>query len=167
MLVAFSVILFLQTPTIPWIIFQPTCPPPSPPGWNVLLRMYRSIMRRKLGLLGKSAAAAAAAAAANAIGAPGSSSAATTAAAGVPGSSRPSWPLAGCASAEVCAAAAAVAAAPLQPGSGQFDDVDDKLVADLLALMEETGVQVFIFGGGGGGGAVVVGVGGRGLLWVG
>jgi hypothetical protein len=116
---------------------------------HILRRMYRSIMRRKLGLLGKSAAAAAAAAA---NGAPGSSSAAAAAAAaGVPGSARPSWPLEGGVSAEVCAAAAAVAAAPLQPGSGQMDEVDDKLVADLLSLMEDTGMWqcVLVFFGGG------------------
>ena len=32
-----------------------------------------------------------------------------------------------------------VAAAPLQPGNVQLDEMDDTLVGDLLTLMEETG----------------------------
>jgi hypothetical protein len=39
----------------------------------------------------------------------------------------------------VAAAAAAVAAAPLSPGVGGLDELDDKLIADLLVLMEDTG----------------------------
>jgi uncharacterized protein YbjT (DUF2867 family) len=102
--------------------------------------MYRAIMRRKLGLLGKAAAAAAgdaAAASSTQAAAP-----APAAAAGAPASARPIWPIAAAAADDVAAAAAAVAAAPLQPGSGQLDEVDDKLFADLLTIMEETGRRV-------------------------
>jgi len=109
-------------------------------------------MRRKLGLLGRTAATAAATAATNSDTAASSSTAAAAAAGGGggPASGRPSWPLAADASPQVVAAAAAVAAAPLQPGPGGLDEADDKLIADLLLLMEETGEGADVCVGGGG-----------------
>jgi hypothetical protein len=108
-------------------------------------RIYRAIMRRKLGLLGEAGAKAAAAAAAATTSAAADASSGTSnpfaalaveAAAGGPGTSaRPTWPLAAGAPPAVLAAAAAVAAAPLSAA----DEGDDALAMQLLAVMQDTG----------------------------
>uniref|UniRef100_A0A383WE17 Selenoprotein O n=1 Tax=Tetradesmus obliquus TaxID=3088 RepID=A0A383WE17_TETOB len=94
---------------------------------------YRSLFRRKLGLVGAAGAAAAAA------GANGAGTSAAASAAG-PGSSseRPVWPISRSASPAVLAAAAAAAAAAVEPESAVEDD---SLIADLLSLMHRTGAD--------------------------
>ncbi|KAF8059372.1 Selenoo [Scenedesmus sp. PABB004] len=107
-------------------------------------RSYRAHFRRKLGLLGRDGAdAAARAEAAHGVGAAADAAAAeaaaVAAAAALPpgGEPPPSWPLAADAPPGVAAAAAAVS----RSGESELDAGDDALIADLLAVMHDTGAD--------------------------